>query len=287
MRTPANSHVEPAYAPAIGPVLDSCPASVTHGDLPAAPAIASPDGVMPSPHQVTASHFEEVRLSRRSLVVGMAAGVMPAVVLPAAATGSDGEHLDARLIKLGAQYQHLCKLEAAADEAYERACERVQEVERPPVLRHRMEDHLLGLELPFDQANAPTGFSADAEANPFYTPDEMRRLRHAPPLEEPTARAEQRARIEEIERAWQAHLDACWAVDEIAGVNAADEAIKEIGRMKRILVKEIAAVPAKTLAGVRVRAAIVAHLVDDTGPDDCNDDLMMAAIVRDILAMPV
>lgn len=70
-------------------------------------------------------------------------------------------------------------------------------------------------------------------------------------------------------------------------MHAAEEAVEHVLAMKRALGKEIAAVPAKTLAGIRVRAMIVADIVEDTGEDDSTDDLLISAIVRDILAMTI
>jgi hypothetical protein len=266
MSTLAKPFTESDGAPTAAPVSDSLLAPATDGaPAPAAPAAASTP-----------------TLTRRSMVAGMAAGLMPA---PTAAAAAPGRDPDARLLELGEQYRDLCAQEPAANDACEQCCGSVPEVNRPQALRHRLEDHVFGLDLPFDPANVKGGFSAKPELNPFYTDQEVRWLRHAPLLEDPAARAEQRVRIEEIERAWKAWLDARWAADEAAGVHAAGEAIDQVIATKRALAKEIAAVPAKTLAGVRVRAQIVADVVDDTGEDDCTDDLMIAAIVRDILAM--
>jgi hypothetical protein len=43
--------------------------------------------------------------------------------------------------------------------------------------------------------------------------------------------------------------------------------------------------PRKIVERRRVRALIVAHFVEDTSEDDYTDDLMISAIVRDILNM--
>ncbi|WP_426424891.1 hypothetical protein [Bradyrhizobium genosp. A] len=194
-------------------------------------------------------------------------------------------HPDARLLALGERFQHLCALGDAALETYERCCEEARTVARPGALRHRLEDHVFGLNLPFHEADHKAGFSVDPNLSAFYTSEEIRLLRYAPPPLDLELIPAQKARIDEIEQAWKGWLDASWDADEVAGVNAAYEAMDHVVDMKRSLGKEIAAIQAKTPAGLRVRALAVAEVVDDTGEDDCSHDLMVAAIVRDLLAM--
>jgi len=75
----------------------------------------------------------------------------------------------------------------------------------------------------------------------------VRRLRYAPPPWDLALLPNQKARIEEIEHAWKAHVDGFFAAEEAAGVNEAQDAIDHVADLKRTIVEEIAAVPAKTL----------------------------------------
>lgn len=107
----------------------------------------------------------------------------------------------ARLLELGERFQHLCALADAALEIYDQCCEKVRSPQRPEVLRHRLEDHVLGLDLPFDPANAKGGFSADPRRNPFFTPEGDPAVAVTPPPWDLDMVAQQRARIVEIELA--------------------------------------------------------------------------------------
>ena len=106
MRSPFKPLPESTGAPSGCPVSDSLPVPATHG----APTAAAP----------AAASWP--MLSRRSMVTGMAAGLIPAAPVAAASGGDDP---DARLLELGERYQQLCALEVGADEAYERCCESV------------------------------------------------------------------------------------------------------------------------------------------------------------------
>jgi hypothetical protein len=140
MSTLAKPFTESDGAPTAAPVSDSLLAPATDGaPAPAAPAAASTP-----------------TLTRRSMVAGMATGLMPA---PTAAAAAPGRDPDARLLELGEQYRDLCALEPAANDACEQCCGSVPEVNRPQALRHRLEDHVFGLDLPF----APDAAAAFAE----------------------------------------------------------------------------------------------------------------------------
>lgn len=201
-----------------------------------------------------------------------------------------GDHPDREILDLGRRYFELVAAEAAADEAYERACDSVQEVERPSALRHRMEDHIFDFgcfNLHFDERTRPHGgFSADASLNAFYTPKEIRLLPYSPPPFDLDMIPAQKARIEEIEQAWRAHLDRFHAAEEAAGINTAEEAIDQIAVMKRAIVEEIAAAQATTLAGLQVKARILAEADCNRSDEEApTEELITAAIVRDLLAM--
>ena len=109
----------------------------------------------------------------------------------------------------------IATLKATADETYERCCEASHEPGRPDALRHRMEDHVLGLHLPLLKSNTENGLSADPRENPFYVGGEIMRLRYAPPPWDPVEILAQRARIAEIEREHEAWLDRCRAADQV------------------------------------------------------------------------
>lgn len=97
----------------------------------------------------------------------------------------------------------------------------------------------------------------------------------------------QQARIAEIVGAWEAWLEVGEA-DEKAGVTATEETIDRIVEEMRSLAKAIAAMRATTLAGMRVRASILAAVLDDDADEDAaTDELMIHALVRDLLATDV
>jgi hypothetical protein len=71
-------------------------------------------------------------------------------------------------------------------------------------------------------------------------------------------------------------------------LGAAEEAVNEVILQHRSLAKKIAAFPAKTLEGLRVRALILAEILSHFGDEDadaCSDELMYRSIVRDFIAM--
>lgn len=117
--------------------------------------------------------------SRRAIVAALAAGA--AATVPAIANAAtDDDHPDRELLKLGRRYQNLETRRAAADAHLDPCCEAVNSPHRPEALRHRLEDHIFGLQLPMT-GTCRTGLCADPASNDFYTSEEIRRLRHAPP----------------------------------------------------------------------------------------------------------
>lgn len=69
------------------------------------------------------------------------------------------------------------------------------------------------------------------------------------------------------------------------GLTAALEALDELVPRQRPLVKQIVAAPAPTLAGLQVRALILAEIFghEEQDDDDYTDQLMIRAIVRDLV----
>jgi hypothetical protein len=69
-------------------------------------------------------------------------------------------------------------------------------------------------------------------------------------------------------------------------VDEAIEAIDELVPEQRLLAKRIAAMPAITVAGLQVRALILVKMLDEEeDDDDYTDQLMIRAIVRDLIEM--
>ncbi len=160
---------------------------------------------LPAPVRGAANEGERrPQLSRRSIVAALAAASLPSA--PALAAGGSVSP-DAELIELGRRYLDLVKLEAAADEAYERSCEACHWPKKPEALRHRLEDHLGGLHFSFLKSNLPRGLSADPALNSFYVGEEVKRLQNAPTPRDPAEIPAQCARIAEIEREHEAWLE--------------------------------------------------------------------------------
>ena len=117
--------------------------------------------------------------SRRSVIAGL--GTATAAEVPAiglAATADDHPHRE--LLKLGRRYQDLETRLVAAD-AYLQQCYNAAEEPQPSeVLRHRLEDHVFGQQLPM-LGTCRIGLCSDAKFNDFYSAEEMKRLRCAPP----------------------------------------------------------------------------------------------------------
>ena len=148
-----------------------------------------------------------------------------------------------------------------------------------------MEDHVFGLHLPLLDRRG--GLSSDPKRNCFYSEHEIDRLHYAPPPSDPAMIPEQQARIQEITSAWEGRVAECEKAEAAAGLTAAAEAIDGIVGEQRTIAKKIAALPATTLAGVRVRAVILVRIIaeEDQDEDACTDQLMIWAIVRDLIAM--
>jgi hypothetical protein len=247
------------------------------------------------------------KLSRRSVIAALAAGAAANVPAIATVTAAGDHHPDAELIELGAEYQRLAILEQAADEHYARCSEAFDEAEPEPrdVMRHRIEDHVAGgLNLPILPGTG--AITRDLKHSAFYSADEIARVRFSRPPWSDDKIPEQNARIEEIGAEWARWCKELEDLSDETGVTEALDTIDEIVATMRSLAKKIAATPATTVAGLQVRATILSqirseidhdqqevgedHEGDDDETDDedvCTDDLMIRAIVRDLVKMTV
>jgi hypothetical protein len=78
----------------------------------------------------------------------------------------------------------------------------------------------------------------------------------------------------------------CEELAEEFGVWEARDATDEVVANLRSLEKRLAAMPARTLAGLHMRAMVLAEIFGEAEEDeDDTDQLMIRAIVRDLCAM--
>jgi hypothetical protein len=217
--------------------------------------------------------------SRRSIIAALAAST--AARVPAVGAAGQGEHPDAELLELGREYMALDRVIKAADTHYERCQAAYNACEPTPrdVMRHRIEDHVGGFNLPM--SSSTRRLAAEPKHSAFYSEDEIDLLRERPPVEDP---AEQ-ARVDAILKEWDRWSEECADLSDEVGVTAALGAIEELVPRQRSLAKQIVAMPATTLAGLQVRALIVTAISGDKEPagDDYTDQLMIRAIVRDLV----
>jgi hypothetical protein len=255
------------------------PASDAGLTLPTNPAPAAP-------WRAAAPAASGMGLSRRS-VVALVAAIMPGAAASAAARPANRS--DRELLELGREYMRLNDLERAADERHARCSKAYEDARRDPsdVMRHRIEDHLCGLSLPVGPKTR--SIAANPEHSDFYTGDEIKLLRHAPPPWNPEDTPAQKARADEIVREWDRWSAECDAFADEVGLTEAEAAIDEIVTSKRSLANRIAAMPATTLAGLRARALILADIIGEDVIDegDCAYELMIRAIVRDLTRISV
>jgi hypothetical protein len=259
----------------------------------------------PAQNATGVSRREVVMRSFTALSAGLASpaivasfpGAEPAYavdVVPPSGTNAQSvvaADLDAELVDLERRYFQLSALEEAADENYNRCAEAYREPGRPDALRHRIEDHTCGLNLPRLSRH---DLSADITNNAFYTEREVELVRHAPPPWNLEALAEQQARIAEIEVASEAWLDVCEVAREASGLGAAEAAVEKIVSEKRSVAMTIATTPARTMVGIEIRMRILSHIYDDEFADLCaeeidedstTEELMRSAILRDLLGI--
>jgi hypothetical protein len=226
---------------------------------------------------------QAMKLSRRAVIASLAAGAVANVPVIAAVAG--GDHPDRELLGLGREYLRLRAAERAADEHSARCYEAYERVEPGPsdALRHRIEDHL-GLHLPvLDTCRG--GISSDVGRNDLYSISEILRLNHTPPPS-PSLIEVQKVRIAAIQSAWERWHAECKELAEEFGVWEARDATDEIVANLRSLEKRFAAMHATTLAGLQMRAMILAEIFGGAEVDeDDTDQLMIHAVVRDLCAM--
>jgi hypothetical protein len=226
---------------------------------------------------------QAMKLSRRTIIASLAAGAAANVPVIAAVAGSD--HPDRELLELGREYFRLRAAERAADEHSARCYEAYEKVEPAPsdALRHRIQDHLV-LHLPvLDTCRG--GISSDVGRNDLYSMSEIQRLERTPPASPPLVQ-EQRARIAEIQSAFERWNVECEEVAEEFGVWEARDVTDEIVASLRSLEKRFAAMHATTREGLQMRAMVLAEIFGEAEEDeDDTDQLMIRAIVRDLCAM--
>jgi len=121
--------------------------------------------------------------------------------------------------------------------------------------------------------SSPRRLTADLSDN------EIDLLRERPPAED---EAEQ-ARVQEILEEWDRWSEECADFVDETSLTAALESLDEIVPTQRSVAKRIVDMPATTLAGLQVRALIVAEIFGDQEPDDYINQLMVRAIVRDLV----
>jgi hypothetical protein len=217
-------------------------------------------------------------LSRRTVLAALAAGA--AANVPAIAAFATGDHPDRELLELGREYQ---KLEAAihAADAVVKAYNE-QEPQPRDVMRHRIEDHICRFNLPIGPNTR--SLAADPQYAVFYSEDEIDELRDWPADRNP----DERARVQVILAEWDRWNEECGGLNEALRVDEATEELEDLVPRRRQLAKLIAAMPAETPAGLQVRALILAAMLDEEDDeDDYTDQLMIRAIVRDLIKMKV
>jgi hypothetical protein len=147
------------------------------------------------------------------------------------------------------------------------------------VMRHRIGDHLGGYSLPM--TSSTRCLAADLKHSPFYSEDEIDLLRERPPAEDPAEQARVHAILEE----WDRWSKECAKLADETGLTEALEFVEDLVPKQRALAKRIATASATTLAGLQVRALIIAETLGGEEPDDDDytDQLMIRAIVRDLV----
>ena len=224
-----------------------------------------------------------MKLSRRAVIASLAAGA--AANLPAIAAVAGGDHPDRELLELGREYGQLREAIKAADAQYEACSPAFEEREPVPrdVMRHRITDHLCGLKLPILNT-CRGGISCDDGRNAPYSKEEVDLLRDWPDRD-PAGKARAAEIVTEWDR-WTGEWD---ALEHETGVAEALKTIEELVPKEGELARRIAAMPATTLAGLQVRATILAQMFAEEEEDEEGknyiDRLLIRAVVRDLCAM--
>jgi hypothetical protein len=228
------------------------------------------------------NNLEAMKLSRRTVIASLAAGAAASVPIIAAVAG--GDHPDAELLELGREYGQLREAIAAAN-ARHKVCAAAFKGREPvlrDVMRHRITDHVCGLQLPILNT-CRDGISCDDWRNDPYSEEEIALLRDWP-ARDPAEKARAAEIVAEWDR-WTAEWD---GLEDEVGVTRTEEAIEELVRSERSLIERIAAIHATTIAGQRMRAMVLVPILAEEGYDeeDYDDHLLIRAIVRDLSAMP-
>ena len=224
------------------------------------------------------------QMSRRALIASLAAGAT--VALPSIASAV-AAHPDRELIALGGEYDRLLHIKNEAYDHQQACCQAYEEVAPIPrdVMRHTLEDWFM-YHLPVCEGT--TSLAADIRHGSFYLKSEIDLLPYAPPTQDPADMPAAKARATDIAKEFARWTAECEALMESCGVHAAARALAGAIAAHRAMAGRIAFTPAKTLAGLQVRATIVAQIYDDGMPDIehlTTDEQMMWSIVRDLVAI--
>lgn len=210
--------------------------------------------------------------NRRRLLLGLAsapalAAVTDLLPVPAMAAPSP----DAALLKLGERRKRAQAKAAACNEAASAAAARAEaEVPERPVQRTR------------DWHTSPldTGKPYDREA--------IDRWRAGLARDDiglsPALMAQYRARGREVLQAWDDRLAARDGARDRHNVPVLERASEAADRAYYRLEVRIFEIPARTAAGLRLKARIAAHIMGDT-PDGTYEDHLARAIIADLLAL--
>lgn len=261
MRTPAKQPTASTGALSSEPGIGATRSTSAHGSPGAARGAASGGEGGPE-------------ISRRSMVAAVAATVVP--VTPVLGAGASGPLPDAELIALGRRYLDLIPIEAEAIETYNRCRAASRKPERPDVMREREGDCELRLKGRFD----------DPRQGPFYSKLEISRLRSVSPPFDRGDIPKQRARIAEIQQGYETWTLECDAADRAAGVDAAVAALDEVINAMGVMENQMLCLPAKTLAGFRIRGLVVQHMLKDrTEKISTTDELTILAMIHDLVSI--
>lgn len=228
-------------------------------------------------------------LSRRTVIAALAVGA--AANVPAiAAVASASDHPDAELIGLGREYLLLDQAIKAADAHFDRCQAEYKEREPVPgdVMRHRIEDHVCsGLNMPIIPGTG--AITADPRYSALYSEAEIDLMEDLLPPWNKRNIPRQEARVAEIIEEWDRWNAECDALSDQIGVTEALETIDDLVARQRPLANKIASKSASTLAGLQVRALILARIFGEDEQDEHEyiDQMMIHAIVRDLVKIAV
>lgn len=198
---------------------------------------------------------------------------------------------DRELVELGREY---IRLHAIEKEAYEKAASLLElyESKKPvpsDIMRHTLEDWW-AFRFPFSDVTQPIWADERLRHNPFYTEQEVAELKQAPMPGNSEAVSAQGFRAEEIISEWHRWKAECDALDERLGCSASRAAALASTSETADIADKIAALPARTIEGLKVRAMVLKLMYSDEfgeRPDDTPEGLNVWAMICDIEAMQI